>query len=445
MTPASSARPSIGLDGFNLALDEGTGVATYARNLTRALKGRAEVNVLYGQPIGRARDALAREVAFFDPPRRGLPKWLRTIDDGARVARAVAARGVSADLLDISGRVEASDFAQRMPHFDRLWNVDRLFTTAADYFDVFRRPLTVRMPTPPKVMHWTYPLPLRVEGARNIYTLHDLVPLRLPHTTLDRKPSYLRLVRWIARHADHIVTVSESSRRDIVQLLEVDADRVTNTYQSVELGADRKALDLRDLPAQLSGAFGLSYQGYFLFFGAIEPKKNIDRLLHAFLSASVEAPLVLVGKRAWKSEQQLRMLSLVGGGGVLSAEGRVRRLDYVPADMLIALVRGARAVLFPSLYEGFGLPVAEAMSLGAPVITSNTSALPEVAGDAALLVDPYDPADIVRAIREIDGDASLRAELARRGQVQAGRFSKESYTVRLGELYARLGAPLGES
>jgi glycosyltransferase involved in cell wall biosynthesis len=107
--------------------------------------------------------------------------------------------------------------------------------------------------------------------------------------------------------------------------------------------------------------------------------------------------------------------------------------------MLVSLIRGARAVIFPSLYEGFGLPVLEAMQLGTPVITSRTSSLPEIGGDAALYVNPYDINDIARAIRTIASDQGLRAELARRGLVQAELFSVARYRERVAELYQRLG------
>ena len=116
----------------------------------------------------------------------------------------------------------------------------------------------------------------------------------------------------------------------------------------------------------------------------------------------------------------------------------VHRYDYVPLALLVTLIRGARAVLFPSLYEGFGLPVLEAMVLGTPVVTSRESSIPEVAGDAALLVDPYSTDEIAAAIRTIVDDADLRAELARRGLVQAKKFSVDRYRERVGALYGAL-------
>ena len=164
-------------------------------------------------------------------------------------------------------------------------------------------------------MHWTYPLPARVVGAKNIYTLHDLVPLRLPHTTLDRKRRYLQLMRRLTASADHIVTVSEASRRDIIDLLKVPEHRVTNTYQAVSVPHEVAAKSDAELRLELQRSFGLEAGGYYLFFGAIEPKKNVGRLIQAYLASGVKAPLLIVGKRAWKSRQELRLLNLEGAIG----------------------------------------------------------------------------------------------------------------------------------
>ncbi len=130
---------------------------------------------------------------------------------------------------------------------------------------------------------------------------------------------------------------------------------------------------------------------------------------------------------------------LVSDGPHTFTRHRVMLLDYAPFSLLMSLVRGAKAVLFPSLYEGFGLPVLEAMHLGTPVMTSNTASLPELVGTAALTVDPYEVRDMVEAIRSLDSDVELRARLAAEGPVQAELFSPERYRARLAAMYGRLG------
>jgi glycosyltransferase involved in cell wall biosynthesis len=289
-------------------------------------------------------------------------------------------------------------------------------------------------------MHWTYPLPILLEGARNIYTMHDLVPLRLPYTTLDNKRAYLRLIRGCLRWGDHICTVSEASRRDILSLFPARPERVTNTFQTA--GLPEQVGPGEDVAGWLTRLFGLPHKGYFLFYGALEPKKNIGRMIQAYLASGVETPLVIVGGRAWKAEGELRLI--VGNDGKPTrAAARVYMLDYLPAAWLGTLVRGARAVLFASLYEGFGLPVLEAMQLGTPVITSTTSSLPEVAGDAALLVDPYDPGAIANALLALDGNPDLRARLVEAGLRQAELFTPARYAERLTALYRDVLGPDG--
>ena len=424
---------------MNLAIPRGTGVATYARGLTHCLGELGYgVDVVYGMNIPAGADAVAREVGFFDQleterggkaPKYPSVPWARQM--------LAAARGYDAVEVPMSGRVLAGPLAERLPHFDRILNVTDLFAIASRYFRNFGRFLRIRVPDAPAVMHWTYPVPIRLEGAKNIYTIHDMVPLRLPYTTLDHKPTHLRLLQECLRIGDHICTVSETSRKDIMEFFPTLApERITNTYQAVlprprPLGEDEVERTVR-------GAFDLEPRGYFLFFGSIEPKKNVGRLLEAYLSTDIAMPLVLVGARAWKSEAELALLK-----GRAAEDRRVRQMEYVPGDALATLIRGARAVVFPSLYEGFGLPMLEAMMLGTPVLTSREGSLPEVGGDAALYVDAYEPRDIAAGLRRLAEDDGLCADLRARGLVRAVAFDMAHYRERVAGMYAGLGLGAG--
>lgn len=442
----SSRRPRIFLDGYNLALEQGTGVATYARNLSFGLRDLgAEVGVLYGTHASTiSTTPLIREIGFFDTKVGVPPRWMRVAHT---IRRALTTPfGEIATQVPITGQVLTETYRSRLPYFDQIWNVQQLFDAQRLHFRLYRQRMQVHFRQPPQVMHWTYPLALKVTGAKNIYTFHDLVPLRLPYTTLDVKRQYYRLVRQLTRRADHIVTVSEASRRDIINLLGVPEDRVTNTHQAVEIPAKYANKPFDDVRTEIEGTFGLTAGRYFLFFGAIEPKKNIGRMIEAYLASGVEDPLVIVGKKAWKSRQELRLLSdnphvtyLLTRGQVTETRRRIMLQDYAPFPLLVSLIRGAKAVLFPSLYEGFGLPALEAMLLGTPVMTSNTASMPEVVGDAALQVDPYDVAQMVQAIRALDRDADLRGRLSEAGPGQAALFSPQRYQSRLQDLYGRLG------
>jgi len=431
------------IDGYNLDLEKGTGVATYARNLSYRLHDLGhEVGVLYGGRPGPGIKKLMKEIAFFDSNVGEVPLWLQRL----RAVREaiVAPLGYEASEVPLTGTVIYDTFRAKLPYFDSLWNAKDLFRRAHAAFYFWRWPGTVYTRFRPDLMHWTYPLPLRVHRTRNVYTLHDLVPLRLPYTTLDNKRTYFRLCKWIARTASHIITVSETSRRDIINVLGVDPSRVTNTYQAVSLPAKYANKPREIAKREVEGAFGLSFGQYFIFFGAIEPKKNLGRLIEAYLGSGVETPLVIVGALAWKTEQDLALLyddhirSLLTVGNETRVKRRVIRLDYVPFPLLLSLIRGARATLFPSLYEGFGLPILESMLLGTPVLSSNVASIPEVAGEAACLVDPYDTFAIAQAIRELDGNPDLRAELSDRGIRQAAKFGASQYEARLREAYAKV-------
>ena len=194
-------------------------------------------------------------------------------------------------------------------------------------------------------------------------------------------------------------------------------------------------------PSNCAGRISWSFRNYLLFYGALEPKKNVARLIDAYMLSGADIPLVVTGAAGWGNQAETKMLDALSAEARGRPRGsrRVYRFEYVSIPMLVTLIRGARAVVFPSLYEGFGLPVLEAMQLGTPVVTSRTSSLPEIAGDAALYVNPYDTYQIAQAIKTISADEGLRAELSRRGLVQAELFSMARYRERVAALYERLG------
>ncbi|QTH19558.1 glycosyltransferase family 4 protein [Rhizorhabdus wittichii] len=435
-------RLTIGIDGFNLAMPRGTGVATYGLGLAEAVAalGHATLGV-FGIDVGDRADS--RELLFYD--RIGKERAPETRKQHRRRLRRETFRSflpAHAHEVPVTDAVEKQAFAGRLPRFDRLVSSPALFDVADRRLRRAGTFLTLRMPDPPAIMHWTYPVPIRLEGARNVYTLHDLVPLKLPYTTLDDKRHYRRLIELCVTEGDHICTVSESSRADILALFPgVAPDKVTNSYQTAPVPAELLARDPAEDAGVVEGLFGLKRRGYFLFFGALDPKKNLARIIEAYLTSRSETPLVIVGARHWGTEQEARIFGDQKKGvslyGEAAAKGLVQ-LDYLPREMLLRLVRGAKAVMFPSLYEGFGLPALEAIRLGTPVISSTISSLPEVVGDAGLLVDPYDAGAIAGAMRALDEDPALAARLSAAAPAQAARFSDEAYRARLAAMYERV-------
>jgi len=436
-----SASPNlrVGIDGFNLAMPHGTGVATYARTLAEALRGlERPIDLVYGLNVD-ARSALEqRETLFFaalaegrsgeEPPER-VTAW-------GRVRRSLLSPAAR-DLVEVpvSGRVVRRGVAARVPAFDRLFTFHRLFWIGRRYLKRYGRLLPVRMAEPPAIMHWTYPVPVRLVGARNVYTIHDLVPLRLPYLSLEDKAYHERLLRACIASADHILTVSQASRDDIMNCLGVAPEAVTAIHQAVSGFAHAAEAEVE--ARQLRSLFDLEPQGYFLFYGATEPKKNVGRLIEAYLGAPIDRPLVIAGPAAWRSEGELRLLD-GAHGKPLTRASQIRRIDYLPAEHLGLLLRGARALVFPSLYEGFGLPPVEAMRAGVPVIAGDAGALPEITGGAALLVDPYDAGAIGSAMARLDGDADLRARLVALGKERAEAFALDPYRSALDAFHARL-------
>ena len=182
-------------------------------------------------------------------------------------------------------------FDETLPALDSLFVSRNLFANATGHFRRTKAFVDLDFDPRPDIFHCTYQLPLRSKSACNIYTIHDLVPLRLPFTTLDNKRRTFRLLKKIAAKADHIVTVSENSKRDIIELLSIDEKKVTNTYQAVAFPKEDLERSEETIAEQLSGSFGLEFQEYLLFFGAFEPKKNVGRLVEAYLASGVSIPL----------------------------------------------------------------------------------------------------------------------------------------------------------
>lgn len=430
------------IDGFNLSLARGSGVATYSRNLLSALAELGhETQILYASTRGRRRENLLNLIDLVDAP---IP------DDRLKLLRAVR-RSIPpvnpvAWPVDRSEHVVTREIETRFPAADRLWACRDIFHSANRAHASFHRFTPLRLGSKPQtdIMHWTYPLPLYEPRARNVYTIHDLVPLRLPYTTLDNKRNYYQLCNDMTRRGDLIFTDSEHSKRDIVRIFGVPERRVVNTYLSVDFPASLTSLPDENVADLLDSALGLSWRSYFLFFGALDPKKNVSRIVEAYLGSGATSPLVIVGGRSWLDREQKDLMyedlveASVFKDGVLKRADRVRQYDYMPFRLLISLIRGARATLFPSLYEGFGLPVLESMLLGTPVLTSGEGSLPEVAGDAALTVDAYDAHSIRKGIQALEADEDLRTELTQRGRVQAAKFSRVAYLERLRAAYQPL-------
>lgn len=266
----------------------------------------------------------------------------------------------------------------------------------------------------------------RLRGTPVVATVMDIIPLRHPEWVSGRMSR--RVMNWLfgrlARQAAHVVTISEFSAADIADGLRIPRERIS----AIPLGVDPSFFCVAE-PAQAQAAlhrYGLR-PGYFLFVGTLQPRKNLGRILeaHNALPRDVRQahPLVVVGRDGWGTE------ALIGQLGESIAQGCCHWLKYVPQPDLPILLRESRALVYPSLFEGFGLPIVEAFAAGTAVVTANTTSIPEVAADAALLVDPTSVDQLRDAMLAVAQDDALRADLVRRGGARAARFNWDA-TVR---------------
>jgi glycosyltransferase involved in cell wall biosynthesis len=258
-------------------------------------------------------------------------------------------------------------------------------------------------------------LPPTLPGARTVLTVHDLSFLHYPDHFVPKLVRYLSRVvpRSVAR-ADRVLADSEATRADLIRLMDVAPEKVTVLYS----GVDPR---FRPLPEpgereRLTAQYGIGPRPYVLSVGTLQPRKNYLHLIRAFSQLSGDVELVIAGGRGWLYEEVL---------AEAERRERVQVLGFVPDADLPALYRGAALFAFPSFYEGFGLPVLEAMACGVPVVCSNVSSLPEIAGQAALLVDPHDEVALAEAVYRGLTDEDLRKELVTQGLERADGFTWE--------------------
>ncbi len=278
-----------------------------------------------------------------------------------------------------------------------------------------------------------YVLPLRTP-TRVVVTIHDLIHLLLPELLPNRLA--LRYARFFLRRAvdraDRILTVSAATAADLERHLGVPAERITVTWNGVD-DAFRRRLDGAELERELA-ELGLT-PGYFLFLGNPKPHKNLERTLRAFARLPRDGRRLVVAGAPEGGEPADR---IAAWARELALGDRLAVLGRVAPDRLPALVQGAVALVFPSLYEGFGLPLAEAMAAGTPAIASTTPALVEVAGGAAELVDPLDIDAIAAAMARLAADPDRRLELARAGRERAEAFRWEAMARTTLEVYRQV-------
>ncbi len=316
------------------------------------------------------------------------------------------------------------------PNF--TWRTTRLSTrNLARLWHRLRIPLPIEYFTGDAgLFHATdFVLPPLRRGTRSLLTVHDLSFMRTPEATPPRLKAYLERVvpRSVAR-ADHILADSRATKQDIIAFYQTPADKITVLYSGVS-----DHFRPTPLTNTIRARYDLPHAPYIIAVGSVHPRKNYARLVHALAASGLEGVhLVITGGRGQPDAP------VYGAVAECSMTDRVHFAGYVDDADLPALYTGALALAYPSLYEGFGIPILEAFACGTPVIAANRSSLPEVTGEAGILFDPLDVEAMASALCRIVEDEALRETLRKRGFGQLERFSWQKAAQKLAAIYRQM-------
>ncbi len=323
------------------------------------------------------------------------------------------------------------DFARPVPGPTCAWRTTRLT-------ERWLARLWYRLRLPLPIERWTGPLdlfhapdfflPPTRAGTPTLVTVHDLSYVRLPETTMPGMERHLNT--WVpasVERASHVIAVSEATRQDLIELYGTPPQKISVLHHGVT--AEFRPIADDACLASVRQKYGLGDEPFILSVGTIQLRKNYRRLVQAFARLDRALHLVIVGSKGWYCEEVFEAVSRQ------QMTGRVHFLGFVEDGDLPLLYNAADLFVYPSLYEGFGLPVLEAMACGTPVVAADASALPEVVGQAGLLVDPYDVEALAGAMAQGWADPALRQQLRQAGLERARLFTWEKMATDLFDLY----------
>ena len=438
------------IDGHNLGLKEPTGIGVYAKNLANCLNSlNHEVSVLYGinhsfkwwldydsqcasfyqklfiKGEESAKGFIRRPFSFF----RFLPNCIFGL-------------GISSTKVGFpSYKIDLKGIEKKLPPNIVPYNSPNIFRSAQAFAAVTGRSFPLSKPKNGlDVLHLTLPLPIKKSSKfKKVVTVHDVIPLKIPESTSINLKQYQKILKASIRDADQIFCISERTKLDLMEVLKIKEDKIHLTSQMSFIPEI-----IKDFPDKflepLLGSYKLKRNKYFIFYGAIEPKKNVLKIISAFKNSHSDSKLVIVGKNGWLFDKEQKIFDEIQMGFKSNNNfyKRILRIPYLEFLDLMILLKGARALIFPSRYEGFGLPILEAMQMGVPVITSNMAPMNEVGGDAPYYVDPYSTLDLISAIEKFSESDNYLREFKLKGLKQAEKFSKEKYLKKLELGYKKL-------
>jgi glycosyltransferase involved in cell wall biosynthesis len=448
--------PRILLESFPLTLKKGTGIYTYSLNLLKALNELDIHNIglllLFETRVRKLVDRRSKKKLVI------LQNYADLMDELYRSEGVDMGQGwrrlkwLTSCVLAQPGIIDIPDYMK--PSLREILTENT--PTPFDFLE-HNHPYVVDLPRPNlivksrvnatgqvkvkrlvenyDVFHCTHLSPLSVPGLPRVTTVHDIIPLLRPELTRDNRRLFAELLQINLQASDQVIAVSEATKKDLVEFCNISPEKVSVVHEAAStdlapMTFEEAAPFLRSLKLiTITGEF----QPYFLFIGNIEPKKNVRRIVEAFQQFSLRDKtgykLVIVGSRAWGYDAVRDLL-----------EGLIKRrkvliTGYLPVNYLPALLSQARAFLFPSLIEGFGLPVLEAMACGCPVITSTAPSITEICGDAAIQVDPLSVAQLAQAMSQVAANDPLYFSLKEKGFKQNALFSWERCAKETLEVY----------
>lgn len=276
-------------------------------------------------------------------------------------------------------------------------------------------------------LHYSFPL---FAKTKKVVTIHDMTFFKFPKSHVPLKNYYFKLFIYLATFAtDKIITVSRSTRNDFLERFKINESKISVVYHGktadFHTGIEKRLIET------VKFKYGVKKE-YFLFIGTIEPRKNLKNLIIAFdkfYKKNKSYLLVISGKKGWYYSEIFDLINKLGLKEIINFTG------YIEEKEKPYLISGARIFIYPSIYEGFGIPVIEAMSCGIPTITSNISSLPEVAGEAAFFADPSDPEDICKCMEKLTEDTETYNALVKKSLKQAAKFSWENTATKTINIY----------
>ena len=434
------------IDGHNLGLKQPTGVGSYAKNLSDSLISmNHQVSILYG--INHTNKLWMTKTANFNSfysqlintgelPYRNYGKW--SLHFFYYFMKIIFNQELKPYKIDNIPLCEISKgLKNKIPSNSNIYNLPNIFRSSQAFSAIFGYSIPFSYSKDLKnidIFHTTMPLPLQKNiKSKKVVSLHDLIPLKIPKSISINVKLYKRILNASLKDADIIFSSSEQTKKDAIQLLGIKEEKIHVTYMASAIPNRLKKLSDTEIQSVLK-RYDVKFHKYFLFYGAIEPKKNVFRLIKAFKKSNTDCKLVIVGKNGSYHKKESEFFELLNE----KKYKKIIRIPYLEIEYLIALIKASKAVVFPSLYEGFGLPVLEAMQIGTPVITSNKGSLEEIGGESVHYIDPYSISDISNAIEKFSTDREYLENLRLKGLIQAKKFNQEEFNKKISLGYEKL-------